>query len=161
MIQLLFHKNKNSYHIPSHDQKRIPAVPITFSYIQTSNWFSTWNWTCTAEPEPVLHDPLLWFGHCCVQLRDVDVLLMFSCGREGGDEGKWNISYWSSTRRMGVLYNVDRSVMYSGAKMMAVSYYSCFMTWLYLWWITAIYSELCLVCVIVKKSKGIILALFF
>lgn len=69
-------------------------------------------------------------------------------GREG--EGKWRISYWSSARRMGVLYNVElvNCVLWckdDGNELLFL-FYDLSVS---VKWITAIYSESKLVCIIV------------
>lgn len=73
-------------------------------------------------------------------------------GREG--EGKWHISNWSSTRRMGVLYNVELVSCVQWCKNdsneLLFLFYDLTVSVI---WITAIYSESKFVCIIVTFTK--------
>lgn len=156
---------------PAMTKRGPPAVQIPFSYLRTSMLVLKrymkldvyW-----AEPGSRSHNPpgIVW--SCLLRpdesvnlkgIQCVDVLLLFSLygagvGVEREGEGKWRISYWSSARGMGVLYNVElvNCVLWckdDGNELLFL-FYDLSVS---VKWITAIYSESKFVCIIVTLTK--------
>lgn len=164
-----------SHHIPNHDQKGTPAVQITLFLSKNLNAgplaLHETGHVYWAEPGSRSRNPHppapISFGHIlCVQTsvwtkRGSSVWMYCYCfhsvggvGVEREGEGKWRISYWSSARRMGVLYNVElvNCVLWckdDGNELLFL-FYDLSVS---VKWITAIYSESKFVCVIVTLIK--------
>lgn len=158
----------NSHHIPSRDQKGTPAVQIPFLIQEPQCWSysATWNWTCVLSrfwiqiPQP---PHLVWSYIVCPDEPELKgdpvcgcTVIVFTLWegwglREG--EGKRCISYWSSARRMGVLYNVElvSCVLWckNDGNELLFLFYDLTVS---VTWITAIYSESKFVCIIMTHQ---------
>lgn len=169
-----FSSSSKTYSFPSHSQswpkgdpcctdtlflsKNLNASPLALH--ETGHVYR-------AEPGSRSHNPLNSFGHIsCIQTslwtkRGSVVWMYCYCfhsvwgvGVERVGGGKWRISYWSSARRMGVLYNVElvSCVLWckdDGNELLFL-FYDLSVS---VKWITAIYSESNFVCIIVTFAE--------